>query len=485
MNKFFLSWRETLATLLFRRTVTVLTVLFCLGILIVFGNMYYFSQQLVKAQALESAIQSASSLKKARALYNSEIVMPLMRSNLVKVSHDYARKERAIPLPVTYLRALGHQITQSNNGMELRLYSDYPFPWRQEESGIKDDFEREALEFLRQNPESSFYRLEKINGRPMLRYAEADVLKPRCIGCHNSYPGTPKTDWKVGDVRGVLEINLSLQHIRKYINKSLKGTLTLLFTMSIVGVAGLAMSIRRIRQYSRELEKRVEVRQQAMEQAFTAIHNGPLQTLALLLREIQAQPISPQIMFGKLKGLDGEIREVGQNLTEAEQAEEIPTDGTRKRVPKSKIRLGEGTILELDRPLHELFYEIYTLTLQRNFPHFTNIRVKVRDFEPIDDSTMDIEIKRELCRWLEEVLCNVGKHAQNATRIVATGKRQEGWYILKVEDNGPGLSSLAEHQGTKYCHKYAQHLGGRFKRESLPQGGTLCELSWPLTGISH
>ena len=480
MKKFFLSLRETLPDLLFRRTVTVLTVIFCLGILIVFGNMYYFSQQLVKTQALESAKQSASSLKKARALYHSEIVTPLMKSNLVKISHDYAEKEGAIPLPVTYLKALGHQISQSNNGMDLRLYSDYPFPWRREESGIKDEFEQEALEFLRQNPESSFYRLERVAGRPVLRYAEADVMKPRCVGCHNTYPGTPKTDWKVGDVRGVLEINLSLQDIGKYINKSLKGTLMLLFTMSVVGVAGLAMSIRRIRQYSRELEKRVEVRQQTMEQAFTAIHNGPLQTLALLLREIQARQISSQIMFGKLKGLDAEIREVGQNLTEAEQAEDIPTDGTRKRAPQSKIRLGEGTILELDRPLHELFYDIYTLTLKRNFPHFKTIRVKVRDFEPLDDSAMDIEIKRELCRWLEEVLCNVGKHAQNATRVVATGKHQQEWYVLKVEDNGPGLSSLAEHQGTKYCQKQAQHLGGRFKRESLPQGGTLCELSWPL-----
>ena len=484
MKQFFRSLRDTLVKLLFRRTVTVLTVIFCLGILIVFGNMYYFSQQLVKTQALESAMQSASSLKKARALYNSEIVAPLIQADLVKASHDYAQQEGAIPLPITYIRTLGHQISQSNNGMEVRLYSDYPFPWRREESEIKDEFEHEALEFLRQNPERPFYRLETLASRPVLRYAEADVMKPRCIGCHNTYPGTPKNDWKVGDVRGVLEINLSLQDIRKYINKSLKGTLMLLFTMSVVGVAGLAMSIRRIRQYSRELEKRVEVRQQTMEQAFTAIHNGPLQTLALLLREIQARQISPKILFKKLKGLDGEIREVGQNLTEAEQAEEIPTDGTGKTAPKSKIRLGEGTFLELDRPLHELFYEIYTLTLQRNFPHFKTIRVKVRDFEPIDESAMDIEIKRELCRWLEEVLCNVGKHAQNATRVVATGKHQQGWYILKVEDNGPGPSSLAEHQGTKYCQKQAQHLGGHFKRESLPQGGTLCELSWPLTRIS-
>ena len=27
-----------------------------------------------------------------------------------------------------------------------------------------------------------------------------------CVDCHNSHPQTPKTGWKLGDVRGVLKV---------------------------------------------------------------------------------------------------------------------------------------------------------------------------------------------------------------------------------------------------------------------------------------
>jgi hypothetical protein len=45
-----------------------------------------------------------------------------------------------------------------------------------------------------------------MDGIPVLRYAVADRMKPACVNCHNSHPASPRTDWKVGDVRGVLEI---------------------------------------------------------------------------------------------------------------------------------------------------------------------------------------------------------------------------------------------------------------------------------------
>ena len=31
-----------------------------------------------------------------------------------------------------------------------------------------------------------------------------------CVTCHNQHPDSPKTDWKVGDVRGVVEVILPL-----------------------------------------------------------------------------------------------------------------------------------------------------------------------------------------------------------------------------------------------------------------------------------
>ncbi len=39
-----------------------------------------------------------------------------------------------------------------------------------------------------------------------MRYAVADVMRESCVDCHNTHPESPKTDWKLGDVRGVVEV---------------------------------------------------------------------------------------------------------------------------------------------------------------------------------------------------------------------------------------------------------------------------------------
>ena len=36
-------------------------------------------------------------------------------------------------------------------------------------------------------------------------------MQPACVECHNSHPETPKKDWKVGDLRGVLEISMPMR----------------------------------------------------------------------------------------------------------------------------------------------------------------------------------------------------------------------------------------------------------------------------------
>jgi adenylate cyclase len=87
-------------------------------------------------------------------------------------------------------------------------------------STARDDFEKTALNYLRKHPTESFVRLENFQGRPSLRYAEADIMKPSCVACHNTALDSPKRDWKVGDVRGVVEINRFLD---SFINQTRAG----------------------------------------------------------------------------------------------------------------------------------------------------------------------------------------------------------------------------------------------------------------------
>jgi CHASE2 domain-containing sensor protein len=223
-------------------------------------------------------------------------------------------------------------------------------------------------------------------------------------------------------------------------------------------------------QYDRFLRFQIEIRQHTIERTFVEIHNGPLQTLANILRHVQDQDLEPNRLLEELKNLNWEIREVGEYL----KLEALDR--------KESLRLGSGLILDLKIPIRDLLYEVYSHTLQRNFPSFKTLKVKAYSFESIEEQYLSLEQKRELCQFLEEALCNVGKHAKNLTRLSATGKENKGWYTLSIKDNGSSICSSFEGRGTKQCLNLAKKLKGKFKRSCLGEKGTLCELTWPITG---
>jgi len=223
-------------------------------------------------------------------------------------------------------------------------------------------------------------------------------------------------------------------------------------------------------QYDRFLRSQIEIHQHTIERTFIVIHNGPLQTLANVLRHVQDQDIEQNRLLEELKNLNSEIRELGEYLKlEALDREE-------------SLRLGSSLILDLKLPIRDLLYEVYSHTLQRNFPCFKTLKVKAYSFESIEEQYLSLEQKRELCQFLEEALCNVGKHAKGLTRLSATGKHIEGWYTLSIKDNGASIHSCCEGRGTKQCLNLARKLRGEFQRKSLPEKGTLCELTWPIAG---
>ena len=177
-----------------------------LGSAVGLWHLSRLNEQLVRSTALEGAAQQAETLECLNDVY-SEAVDRAMPKGKVLVTHDYAARKDALPLPATLTIDLGRTISErSESGMQVRLYSDYPWKFRSD-GGPADPFEREALERLRARPDEPVYRFENYQGRPVLRYAIARRLRESCLGCHNKDTvNSPKLDWKVGDVRGVVEI---------------------------------------------------------------------------------------------------------------------------------------------------------------------------------------------------------------------------------------------------------------------------------------
>jgi tRNA A-37 threonylcarbamoyl transferase component Bud32 len=181
----------------------VLMVVFLSGV--VFSVLVWRqSAQQYDEMAIQGVSIQAATLEQLREQYTSEVVSRAAVRG-VPVRHDYREEKGAIPLPATLVKELGQRINKNRPGADVRLYSDYPFPWRVN-SGPADEFERNALAELRKNPDEPYYRFAEMDGRPVLRYAIADIMKPACVKCHNTHPSSPRTDWKVGDVRGVLEL---------------------------------------------------------------------------------------------------------------------------------------------------------------------------------------------------------------------------------------------------------------------------------------
>jgi adenylate cyclase len=281
-----------------RRTILLLTLLFVAGLAGALVNMSRLSSDLIQSQAEQSSALYAQAIKEARTLYSSNAVSRAKEVDGVTVTHNYAGTPGAIPLPATYLIELSKSISQQNPGMSVRLFSEYPFPWRKQEGGAKDDFEWAALKYLRANPGKTFVRVEDFQGRSSFRYAQADVMKPSCVACHNTHPDSPKKDWKVGDVRGVLEITRPLDSFIAQTQEGLHSTFAMLAGLLLLGLVGIALVINRLRQTSRDLERRVVERTSQLSEANEQLTVEQEKSEQLLLN-ILPQPIAEQLKEGQ------------------------------------------------------------------------------------------------------------------------------------------------------------------------------------------
>ncbi len=213
-------------------------------------------------------------------------------------------------------------------------------------------------------------------------------------------------------------------------------------------------------------------RSATIETAINEIHNGPLQTLALLIRRSQSPHIEAAELQGGLQTLDHEIRRLGEDLSQAAMASKI------------SLRLGNGQRLDASLPLHELLYSVFDNTLNRNFPGLRTLRLTLRDFEPYPGD-LTPELKRDIGHFIEEAICNVGKHAIDATQLEALGQVSEQSYSLIVRDNSAPAANhpliLHKGKGTQQAENLAHQLKGNFNRKPHRPSGVVCELSWPLS----
>jgi len=81
-------------------------------------------------------------------------------------------------------------------------------------------------------------------------------MKQSCVNCHNTYPQSPRTDWRVGDVRGVQSVRMPMPGISLPASFSQSGMFIFMFAGFFGGLVLLALLLRHL-QRSLETERRL------------------------------------------------------------------------------------------------------------------------------------------------------------------------------------------------------------------------------------
>lgn len=120
---------------------------------------------------------------------------------------DYDLVPGAVPIPATLSLELAEVIGGHGQYVGYRFVSDYPFAGR--EPHRLDAFEEGALAAFRAGAGAG--HLVSADGGWLdrsVRLAAPVVMGEACVACHNTHPESPRTDWQVGDVRGIQTIAL-------------------------------------------------------------------------------------------------------------------------------------------------------------------------------------------------------------------------------------------------------------------------------------
>jgi PAS domain S-box-containing protein len=264
--------------------ISVAILVLLIAMVAIFSRAYTQARNIADQAAVADADKFISAVVQYRNFY-TQMVVPRAGALGATFTHDYLSVTNALPLPATFIKDFGDFVSLDKE-TKVRMYSDLPFPWRGSDGGIRDDFEREAMQQARENPSLPYWRIEMQGSERILRYAKPDVLLSSCVNCHNSYPGTPKTDWKIGDVRGVFEVSRPLLNTESAIRTSFNETAILLLLLGVAVLGLLMLTLSRLKRALRTSHERMQ-QAQAITQELSAEMDARNHLHEALLREEQ------------------------------------------------------------------------------------------------------------------------------------------------------------------------------------------------------
>jgi len=119
------------------------------------------------------------------------------------------REAHCLPVHAQMLRHSAQGIQKGGAEFSYTLRSLWPI---NKSNGPQTQVEQAGLEAVAKNPDQPFYVEEELGGRSYFTALYADrATLPSCIACHNRHPGSPKQDFKPGEVMGAIVVRVPLE----------------------------------------------------------------------------------------------------------------------------------------------------------------------------------------------------------------------------------------------------------------------------------
>ena len=169
-------------------------------------------------------------LKTFRTYYNEFVVSKVENLPDIKVDYNHEYSSNTIPIPATTIHNISQKLSQNEN-VKVNFFSDYPFPNRA--NRVLDEFQKNSIKFLRENPNEIFIKQDIVDNKEVIRVALSDTMgSNNCVACHNGRADSPKKDWKLGDVRGVLEVVMPIHE--EFVLSSIHTRNILIFMLLVI-----------------------------------------------------------------------------------------------------------------------------------------------------------------------------------------------------------------------------------------------------------
>lgn len=445
------------------RPLAVFAVVFSCCSALIFSHLHYLNTKLIENTTLSSARQYADMLSSFRSLYTSEVVDKIMANGMI-ASHNYQQLANAVPLPATLSMLLGEKMGKDGSDVQTRLYSAYPFPWRAATGGLNDSFAKDAWLFLQNNKNSAFVRVEEVNGVSRVRYAVADLMREKCVACHNSHPDSPKVGWKTGDLRGILEVSQPLDQGLAGARWIFLKMIALVSLMLVVTLLVLYVFLRRLEQENKnsrrlnlQLTEEIRERQQAEEAAICANKAKSL-FLANISHEIRT-PMNAILGYAQILLRDKSLDDSQQNaLTTIEKSGNHLLNLINGLLDIAKIESGvvqlQQSRFDLAALLRHIGDMFYAKTQQKKLRWDLYLDLPTEPFYVLGDES-------KLRQILINLTGNALKFTDQGFIQLKTSITKESKLYFSVSDSGMGLSEeeIAE-LGTAFTQGQAGLIKG-------------------------